>query len=86
MPPGKRLGIHLPDVEEDQILVSDWEYYYEDRSADDEGEVEFTGNAHTPASSRYHDTVVIIARKEYVIDQIASAHTTRLRIFEYCGI
>jgi hypothetical protein len=78
MPSGERLGIHLPDVEENQVLVSRWEYFYEDRSADSEDEAEFTGNAHTPAASQYHDTVVIIARIDYVINQIASTSSHSL--------
>jgi hypothetical protein len=84
MPFGERLGIHLPDVMEDQVLVSRWEYFYEDRSADSEDEAEFTGYAHTPASSRYYDTMVVIVPKEYVIDQVASTshHSlTDLRTF-----
>lgn len=41
------------DIEEDDILQED----QFDREADSEDEAEWTGNAETPASSRYHDTV-----------------------------
>ncbi|KAF2865412.1 hypothetical protein BDV95DRAFT_612563 [Massariosphaeria phaeospora] len=61
-------GVTLPldlDVGTDEILAYDGDLY-DDRPADSEDEEEFTGNEAMAANSRYHDTVLIMIRKDRV--------------------
>jgi hypothetical protein len=74
MPSGERLGINLPDVEEDQVLVSRWEYFYEDQPADSEDEADTT----TPWLSSLEKSMSSI--------KLPAPHPTHLRIFERYGV
>lgn len=85
LPTGQEIGLGLRSIAEDDLLANmDW--LYDDRAADSEDEDEFTGNASMPASSRYHDTVAIIIRKDNVarlFDRYHYQQTTSLvKFFE----
>ena len=62
MPVGKPISLGLHEVEDERIL-GDVGYLYEERDADREDEAGFTGNASAPANLRYHDTVAIMMPK-----------------------
>ncbi|KAF2178652.1 hypothetical protein K469DRAFT_675665 [Zopfia rhizophila CBS 207.26] len=67
-PGGEGIELDL-DMSRDGILAED---LYEDRSADSEDEGEYTGNEGMNSTYRYHDTVLILLRKEKVISQFSS--------------
>jgi len=74
-PAGDSIALAMRDAEEEQILVADFENYYNRKAADSEDEDEYTGNAHTPVAYRYHDTVIIFARKNFTVEAYARLNT-----------
>ncbi|KAL5119678.1 hypothetical protein ACEQ8H_002524 [Pleosporales sp. CAS-2024a] len=71
-PSGHVMHLYFPskDLHADTILAN-LDGLYEDRAADSEDEGHYTGNASMPANFRYHDTVAIMVRKEYLLKLFA---------------
>ncbi|OAL55585.1 hypothetical protein IQ07DRAFT_595265 [Pyrenochaeta sp. DS3sAY3a] len=72
-PAGNRIDLDLSEPEEDQILADVQTHW--DREADSEDEGEFTGNESMPATQRYHDAVVVMVKKDFVINSVADRNT-----------
>ncbi|PVH95992.1 hypothetical protein DM02DRAFT_599867 [Periconia macrospinosa] len=66
-PGGEGIELNL-DITREGILAKD---LYKGRSADSEDEGEYTGNEGMNSTYRYHDTVLILLRKEQVISQFS---------------
>ncbi|KAF2443101.1 hypothetical protein P171DRAFT_416500 [Karstenula rhodostoma CBS 690.94] len=67
-PNGLSLDWRLFEVDETCLLPAA-EELYERRRPDSVDEEEYTGNASTPASKRYHNSVLILMRKEEAVSQ-----------------
>lgn len=73
-PSGRTLKPVLPPFTKDELLA-DCDLFYGDRSPDSEDEGDYTDNESTPSTSRYHDLVVFLARKDSVIDRCVSTQS-----------
>jgi hypothetical protein len=67
LPNGRRIEFGLYSVKEDALLVEE-EWYDKDPDSEDEGE--YTGNENMPATRRYHDSVLVLMRKDAVLSKL----------------
>ncbi|KAH7092044.1 hypothetical protein FB567DRAFT_588356 [Paraphoma chrysanthemicola] len=74
LPSGKTISLDLRSIQKDNILA-DPDALYMNRSADSEDEGEYTGNENMPTAYRYHNTVAVLARKDYVISRFTKSDT-----------
>ncbi|KAJ4364668.1 hypothetical protein N0V83_009265 [Neocucurbitaria cava] len=72
-PTGKHISSKLTDIDPVHILA-DVDDLYGGRSADSEDEGEYTGNENMPSAYRYHNTVVVLVRKEHAIGRFSDGH------------
>ncbi|KAF1918429.1 hypothetical protein BDU57DRAFT_528829 [Ampelomyces quisqualis] len=82
LPSGRPFSLGLHSFEKEHVLA-DLDWHYRDRTADSEDEAEFTGNAHTPAAYRYHDTVAVMIRKEEVLRLFAHSYHSAESLLAY---
>ena len=66
LPNGQHINLGLDVVDEDALLA-DMDVLYGARDPDSEEEGEYTGNENMPATHRYHDTVIVLMRKDRVL-------------------
>ncbi|KAG9204294.1 hypothetical protein G6514_001368 [Epicoccum nigrum] len=72
VPDGRRIQLDVSYVDEDAFLVEKGRY---DEDLDSEDEGEYTGNENMPATQRYHDSVVVLMRKDAVLSKFKAAHS-----------
>ena len=70
LPNGRRIELFLHSVDEDALLVEE-DWYEKDPDSEDEGE--YTGNENMPATLRYHDSVIVLMRKDAVHSKFKAA-------------
>lgn len=63
-PAGRKIKFQPFFTVETNRLLADIDGLYDSRSPDSETEGDFTGNESMPATHRYHDTVVVLMRKD----------------------
>ncbi|KAH6625191.1 hypothetical protein C7974DRAFT_376744 [Boeremia exigua] len=73
LPSGLEIPIFISPVDPASILA-DMDHLHGDRAADSEDEGEYTGNENMPATFRYHDSVLVMMRRDDLFRRISSAH------------
>jgi hypothetical protein len=72
VPDGRRIQLDMSYVDEDALLVEEGRY---DGDPDSEDEGEYTGNENMPATQRYHDSVIVLMRKDVVLSKFKAAYS-----------
>ncbi|KAI8943029.1 hypothetical protein NX059_001065 [Plenodomus lindquistii] len=70
-PMGKPISLGIGDIAE-KFILADVADMYASRNPDSEDEGEYTGNENMPSEYRYHNTVILLLRRDYVVKRFIS--------------